>query len=97
MNLALFYPVRDLCIFFGGGVEDVSKKERLEFMLFFQTKKEKEEIQDKIDDIDMAIYRRRCDLESAQEKFNQEGIEHAQKKIEELEIKRRKLSRKIHH
>ena len=36
-------------------------------MIFFKSKKEIEEIQDKIDDIDMAIYRRRCDLESARE------------------------------
>lgn len=65
-------------------------------MIFFRSKKEKEEIQDKIDDIDMAIYRRKCDLESAQEKHNQEAEEHAKRKIAELEKKRKKLRRKIH-
>ena len=65
-------------------------------MLFFKSKKEKEEIQDKIDDMDMAIYRRKCDLESAKEKHNTEAAEHAEKKIKELEKKRKRLSRKIH-
>lgn len=64
-------------------------------MIFFRSKKEKEEIQDKIDDIDMAIYRRRCDLEEAQEKNNSEAEEHARKKIAELEKKRKRLRRKL--
>lgn len=64
-------------------------------MLFFRSRKEKEEIQDKIDDIDMAIYRRRCDIESAKEKKDKEAIEHAKQKIAELEKKRKKLKRKI--
>lgn len=64
-------------------------------MIFFKLKKEIEEIQDKIDDIDMAIYRRRCDLESAREQHNQEAEEQAKRKIAELEKKRKRLRRKI--
>lgn len=64
-------------------------------MLFFRSKHEKEEIQDKIDDIDMAIYRRRCDIESAMEKNDKEAVDHAKKRIAELEKKRKRLKRKI--
>lgn len=65
-------------------------------MLFFKSKKEIEELQDKIDDIDMAIYRRTCDLEAAKEKHNKEAEERAKQKIAELEKKRRKIKKKIH-
>ena len=58
-------------------------------MLFFKSKKEKEEIQDKIDDMDMAIYRRKCDLENAKEKHNPQAVEQVEKKIKELEKKRK--------
>ena len=71
-------------------------KRKVENMLFFKSKKEKEEIQDKIDDMDMAIYRRKCDLESAKEKHNPEAEEEAKKRIKELEKKRKRLSKKIH-
>lgn len=64
-------------------------------MLFFRSKHEKEEIQDKIDDIDMAIYRRRCDIASAMEKDDKEAVDYAKKRIAELEKKRKRLKRKI--
>jgi len=64
-------------------------------MLFFKSKKEIEEIQDKIDDIDMAIYRRRCDIEAARENKDKEAEQQAKAKIAVLEKKRKRLKRKI--
>lgn len=64
-------------------------------MLFFKSRQKKEEIQDKIDDIDMAIYRRRCDLQTAKENDDKEAFEQAKQKMMELEKKRKKLQKKL--
>lgn len=64
-------------------------------MLFFKTRQEKEKIQDKIDDIDMAIYRRQCDIENAKEQNNMPAERQARQKIMELEKKRKKLKKKL--
>ena len=64
-------------------------------MLFFKSRQDIEKIQDKIDDIDMSIYRRQCEIENAKEQNDQSAERQARQKITELEKKRKKLEKKL--
>ena len=64
-------------------------------MLFFKSRQDIEKIQDKIDDIDMSIYRRQCEIENAKEQNDQSAERQASQKITELEKKRKKLEKKL--
>lgn len=64
-------------------------------MLFLNFRHRKEELQDRIDDIDMEIYHRKCELEEAASADDLIGAATLRGKMEELYLKREKLEKKL--
>ena len=64
-------------------------------MTLFMTQKKREEIGDKIDELQMKQYHKRCKIEDAKESGNEKLVAHEERRIEEIDDEIYKLKKKL--